>query len=46
MKIAVKQRLAKGAKSPFEKASELGKTLSRGGITLSDNDTAFPKRML
>ncbi|MCK4883838.1 MAG: hypothetical protein KAS30_03145 [Candidatus Diapherotrites archaeon] len=27
-----------------EKASELGKTLSKGGITRSDSETAFPKR--
>ena len=27
-----------------EKASELGKTLSKGGITRSDSETAFPKK--
>ncbi len=27
-----------------EKASELGKTLSKGGITRADSETAFPKR--
>ena|GEM_PF-6296085 len=27
-----------------EKASELGKTLSKGGITRSDSETAFAKR--
>lgn len=27
-----------------EKASELGKTLSKGGITRPDSETAFPKR--
>jgi len=27
-----------------EKASELGKTLSKGGIRRPDSDTAFPKR--
>tara|TARA_Y100000310_G_scaffold237068_1_gene240326 strand:+ start:4594 stop:4731 length:138 start_codon:yes stop_codon:yes gene_type:complete len=31
-------------KLSFEKASELGKTLSRGGITLADNVTAFTKK--
>jgi len=28
----------------FDKASELGKTLSSGGITLSDEKTAFCKK--
>ena len=27
-----------------EKASELGKTLSKGGITRPDSEPAFPKR--
>ena len=31
-------------KLSFEKASELGKTLSRGGITLADSRTAFTKK--
>ncbi len=32
------------SKLSLEKASELGKTLSRGGIALADNQTAFVKR--
>jgi hypothetical protein len=41
----MKETFATGEyKSPLEKASELGKILSRGGITLSDNKTAFTKK--
>jgi len=31
-------------KLSFEKASELGKTLGRGGVALADNATAFTKK--
>ena len=31
------------SKSTLEKASELGKTLSKGGTSLSDNAPAFSK---
>mgnify|MGYP007032888429 FL=1 len=37
--------LVEGRELSLAKASELGKTLSRGGITLADDLTAFQKRV-
>ena len=36
--------VSENGKLSFEKASELGKTLSRGGIALTDTMTAFSKK--
>ena len=36
--------VSENGKLSFDKASELGKTLSRGGIILTDAQTAFSKK--